>query len=588
VGLNLDAGRARAWAARRWRAEHKVCFWSMIMNHIPLLLLTLLGTASAAAGQPRFDAEALAKTIAPFCDEQTFAILHVNLWRIDGDQLVDKVVQFTKLPRDRVARDTDTFRQHLVAFKKAGGKDLFVAIRMADLPHGGIFVVPLYPESKADALQRLGELFGAGVKAHAVKLRDSLVFGDPRHLARLEKLQAKPSPALAKAFAAAGDATAQALLLIRAVPPPMIEQLLAYLSKELGDVPSTVLTRDMEWAAAGVELAPSVKIRLTVQAQDDKTAAALDVLSARLLKQTSELPPVRAFAPHLGQLLPALTPKAEKDRLVLTVEEPTLTAGLLPVMQKQRAQSGDMVHINHLKQVAVAMHSFQDTHNSLPPHASYDKNGKPLLSWRVHLLPFLEEDNLYQQFHLNEPWDSAHNRTLIPRMPEVYGPPPNSGVPEGKTTLMVPVGDDTVFPDRKGGTQFQDIVRGTSNTILIVEVTAPHAVIWTKPDDLNVTPSDPKEGLVEPGQAGIRAVFADGSFRRLPASITPDELWEMFTRGGPRQSDGAILSTSERTRFFGRPWLLAALVAVAVAVAGWFLARRFQPAESARAGRKAP
>ena len=556
------------------------------MNRTSLVLLVLLGVAPVAAAQPPFDPDALAKAVAPFCDEQTIAIFHVNVWQIDGDQLVDKVVQLTKLARDRVVRETATFRQNLAAFKDAGGKDLFVVISLADLPRPGVFVVPLYPESKVDALQRLGHLFEMGPKGQAVKLHDALVFGDPRNVARVTKLQVKPLPALAKAIAAAGDATAQALLLPRAAPPEMIEQLLAGLPKELGEVPSTVLTRDILWAAAGVELAPSPKVRLIVQAQDDKAAAALAALIARQLKQASEMPPVRAFVPNLKQLIPTLTPKLEGDHLVLTLEEPSLAAGLLPAMQKQRAQSGEVMHTNHLRQIAVAMWSFHDTHNSFPPHASYDKDGKPLLSWRVHLLPYLDEDNLYQQFHLNEPWDSAHNRTLIARMPEVYGPPPNSRVPEGKTLLMAPVGNDTVFPDRQGGTQIQDIVRGTSNTILLVEVTAPHAVIWTKPEDLNVTPTDPRKDLLEPGQAGIRAVFADGSFRRLPASTPPDTLWAMFTRGGPRQVDGAVLSTAEGTRLFGRPWLLAALVVVALAVTGWFLARRFRPGETARSERK--
>jgi hypothetical protein len=362
--------------------------------------------------------------------------------------------------------------------------------------------------------------------------------------------------------------------------------LLAYLPKELGEVPSTVLTRDTHWAVAGVDLATNVKLRLIVQSQDDKTAATLADLMGRLLKQASDIPPVRASVPNLKQLLPTLMPKVEGDRLVLTLEEPTWAAALLPAMQKQRAQSGEAVHTNHLKQIALAMHMFHDAHHSFPPHASYDKDGKPLLSWRVHILPFLEEDNLYQQFHLNEPWDSPHNRALISRMPEVYSPPPNSRVPEGKTVFMAPVGDDTVFPDRQGGTQIQEIARGTSNTILLVEVTAPHAVIWTKPDDLDVTPTDPRRDLLEPGQRGIRAVFADGSFRLLPASTPPDQLWEMFTRGGPRSGDGVVLSTAERTRLFGRPWLLASLVVVVLAIAGWFLARRFRPAEPARAERK--
>jgi hypothetical protein len=559
----------------------------MIMNRTPLLFLALLSVAPAAAAEPAFDPAVLAKKVAPFCDEKTIAIFHIDLWKIDGEQVVDKVVQFTKLPREQVARESAMVWQNVAAFKDAGGKDLFVVVSLADLPHAGLFVVPLYPESKVEALQRLRHLFEAGAKGEVVKLHDALVFGDARNLARVAKLQAKPVPALAQPFAAAGDTTAQALLLPRAAPPEMIKQALASLPRELGDVPSAALTRDINWAAAGVDLAPSPKVRLVIQSPDDKTAAALGELIARLLSKAGDMPPVRAFGPNLKQLVPVLTPKAEMDRLVLTLEEPTLAAILLPALKKQRAQSSETLHRNHLQQIAVAMISFHDDHHGFPPHASHGKDGKPLLSWRVHVLPYLGEDGLYQQFHLNEPWDSPHNRTLIPRMPEVFGPPPNSRVGEGKTLLVVPVGNETPFADRTGGTQMQDFVRGTSNTILAVEVAVPHAVIWTKPDDLNVTPADPLRDLVEPGQQGIRAVFADGSMRRLPASIPPESLWEMFTLGGPRSGDGVVLSSAERTSPFGRPWLLAALVVVALAFASWFVARRFRPREPARAERKA-
>jgi hypothetical protein len=558
------------------------------MNRISLVLLAILGAAPAAANEPRFDPEALTRAITPFCDEQTIAIVHINLWKVDRDQLVDKVVQFTKLARNQVARDTQPLWQDLAAFKAAAGKDAFVVASLADLPHAGFFVVPLYPDTRVDAVQGLGQLFKIGPRTQSARLHDALIFGDPQTLARLAKLQAKPSPALARAFAAAGDMTAQALLLPGAAPPEMIEQMLAGLPKELGEVPSSVLTRDILWAAAGVESAPHVKVRLVVQAQDAKAAAALGDLTVRQLKLASEMPPVRALFPNLGQLVPVLTPKVDGDRLVLTLEEPTLAAALLPVMQKTRAASGEAMHTNKLRQVAVAMHSFHDTHHCFPSHASYDRNGKPLLSWRVHLLPYLEEQHLYQQFHLDEPWDSAHNRALIPRMPQIYSPPPGARVVgEGKTVLMTPVGEETIFPDRTGGTQMQEIARGTSNTILLVEVTAPHAVIWTKPEDLNVNATDPLKGLFEPGQREVRAVFADGSFRPLPASIRPDELWEMFERGGPRQDTGFDLN-SGGTRPGGRPWLLAALLALTLAVSGSFLARYFLWPKRRRQSAKPP
>src|SRR5262249_51180323 len=76
--------------------------------------------------------------------------------------------------------------------------------------------------------------------------------------------------------------------------------------------------------------------------------------------------------------------------------------------------------VANLKAIAVAMHAYHDEHGYFPPAASYGKDGKPLLSWRVSLLPDLNEGDLYKQFHLAEPWDSPHNKTLLAKMPKVY------------------------------------------------------------------------------------------------------------------------------------------------------------------------
>src|SRR5260370_4929892 len=68
---------------------------------------------------------------------------------------------------------------------------------------------------------------------------------------------------------------------------------------------------------------------------------------------------------------------------------------------------------NNLKQIGLALHNYNDAYARLPAVANFDKQGKPLLSWRVHLLPFIEQEDLYKEFHLDEPWDSEHNKQLI-------------------------------------------------------------------------------------------------------------------------------------------------------------------------------
>src|SRR5262245_13708538 len=148
---------------------------------------------------------------------------------------------------------------------------------------------------------------------------------------------------------------------------------------------------------------------------------------------------------------------------------------------------------NNLKQIALAMHNYHDTYNMLPPAAICDKNGKPLLSWRVAILPYIEQDNLYKQFKLDEPWDSDHNKRLAMITVPTYMLPGDKTKRDFPSTYYrVFYGNDAMF-DLKNGTPFARITDGLSNVFMVVE--AADAVPWSKPDDLAYDPTQtPKLG----------------------------------------------------------------------------------------------
>ncbi len=141
-----------------------------------------------------------------------------------------------------------------------------------------------------------------------------------------------------------------------------------------------------------------------------------------------------------------------------------------------------------LKQISMAFLNYSDAHQGAwPAPALYDSAGRPLLSWRVAILPFLEEDVLYKQFHLDEPWDSPHNLALLPRMPQIYAAANGEAEPY-TTPFQAFVGPGTALEGP--GLRFpRDFPDGTSNTILIVE--ARDTVPWTKPADLPYDPNGP-------------------------------------------------------------------------------------------------
>jgi hypothetical protein len=206
-------------------------------------------------------------------------------------------------------------------------------------------------------------------------------------------------------------------------------------------------------------------------------------------------------------------------------------AGLtLPAVNAARTAARRTTSMNNLKQLLIALATYQDAHHSFPPACTVDKQGRPLLSWRVAILPYLDEEALYRQFHLDEPWDSPHNKQLIARMPPLFRSP-RSTAASGKTCYLAVRGKNTVFPGAEKVT-LSDIRDGLSNTIAIVEVNDTTAVEWTRPDDFQPDPKQPTKGLQNTWRGNFLAGFADGHVCSISVSVDAATLRAMFTRNG--------------------------------------------------------
>jgi len=180
---------------------------------------------------------------------------------------------------------------------------------------------------------------------------------------------------------------------------------------------------------------------------------------------------------------------------------------------------------NNLKQIGIALHNYHDVHGSFPVAKNPQNPAGSQLSWRVHILPFLEQGPLYQQFKLNEPWNSPHNMRLINQMPDTYRRPGSTAGP-GKTNYLGIDGPGGVM-ENGGGTKFRELIDGASNTVLVVEVEDRAAVTWTKPEDYRYNRNDPKRNLGG-WDGGFHVLFCDGAVMFISEHFNPQELLKMF------------------------------------------------------------
>jgi hypothetical protein len=210
-----------------------------------------------------------------------------------------------------------------------------------------------------------------------------------------------------------------------------------------------------------------------------------------------------------------------------------LVALLLPAVQAAREAARRNASMNNLKQLMLALLLYEDAHKAFPAHANYGADGKPLLSWRVHILPYLEQEPLYKEFHLDEPWDSEHNKKLIARMPALFVDPSSGLNPaEGKTSYLAVQGEGNFLTGTEAGRKISAISDGTSNTVALVQVSNDAAAVWTKPDDWTPDEDNPLVGTGEYHPGVFLAGFCDGHVSAISHEVDPAVWLSMLTIAG--------------------------------------------------------
>ena len=240
---------------------------------------------------------------------------------------------------------------------------------------------------------------------------------------------------------------------------------------------------------------------------------------------------------------------------------------------------------NNLKQIGIALHNYHDVYDSFPPAYVADENGKPIYSWRVLLLPFVDRDPLYQTYDLSQPWDSPENLALLKEMPPVYTCPARESYYDksGNTYYRAILGQGTAWPGQSSS-KISDFKDGAEVTIMVIEADA--GIPWTAPQDF--TPEEAAMSLASTDfeSAGHRGsdyfheyfygksvLFMDGVVKFAPFGLDQDFARELFTLddGKPERPFDQSLpgSISQVKTKWGNVILCAAFIILTVLPLPW-------------------
>ncbi len=331
-----------------------------------------------------------------------------------------------------------------------------------------------------------------------------------------------------------GEALTPIEPLLGQLPPPLAN--LARAAKSITLVETWLSIRQMLDAPVKLKLKLHTEKAEDAQQLAQASEAAMDfgfqLLQSQLSQSFDPEDPLQAASGQYtqrilqqiaGQLKPTIVEdtdvQIEGSAMGQVATNGVMVAMLLPAIQAARQAARRATSANNMKQLLLAMHLYaQDHGNRFPAPANYDADGKPLLSWRVHLLPYLDQEALYKQFHLDEPWDSAHNRTLIQQRPGVFM---NPMAPEpGKSVYMLVTGKNAPFTGKQGPA----LDDGVSRRVVLVEASEENALVWTQPGDWKFDPTKPIGGLGTYWNDSVQVGNGDGSIHRIPLDGDPDAV----------------------------------------------------------------
>ncbi len=309
-------------------------------------------------------------------------------------------------------------------------------------------------------------------------------------------------------------------------------------------VPWLELKRQLRWMQLSLTLQPQFKVKLRWQAKSNKVAEAVKTGIGERLTQLQEIAkpmdeaPPEAWQPLVHnarvKLIQSGIVSQDKQRIKFDSKlSPELSAKAYRTLNTAFALSDQRAErMATMKKVGMGILLFADRFGESMPRDICDTNGKPLMSWRVFILPVMDGGGkIYEQLRLDEPWDSPHNAPLLKQIdPRMFASNPKTPDGHADTLRVLGKGFGFVHGDPHKMVVFQDVTDGLHYTPMLVEVSPERSVPWAKPADYEWDPQKPTAGLGREGETYFDAVFGDATVRKVSKNESAETLRKLFGR----------------------------------------------------------
>ncbi len=576
--IYLQQGRSRLQPRHNVR-RFCACFGGSLNLPVSLLLCAVIGTFAGRQVQADEHSEALKK----YLTDDVIAVAYFDLARINPKALLEQAHQIgalDDLERTQYEPAASFAISQLELLQKSGIQFVYLLFRATDLsvdidppmivalntntsasstkspkvtpPMGPSIVIPLAPGTKAStaaaAVRKIVTLMPEPFRNLKVQAGDGVVFvtASERQMKRLmagnesnEKLETRD---LSAGWQAVGSGSAGLLVFGDNDSRRVIRELLPELPSPFDRLNGRLIADDLNWAGIQLTLPPNLNLKLEFETRNDQGNGVLAEAIRNGIDLLGSRPEFQSLMPDAERslVLRALQPVQSRTRTSVSLDDVTgdfdrVSRLLVPQVLKVREAARETQEMNNLRQLALAFHNYASAYGKFPRSDGKSEQYPAGLSWRVHLLPYLEQGELYKKFKLDEPWDSKHNFALIQQMPLCYRSPlgiNREANQNGQTIYQVPISPEAIFQPNADTAGFRDILDGSSNTIMLVATTPPAAAIWTKPDDWEVDLNNPWEGLKSPDRQQVAVALCDASVQRLSLTLKAESLRALITRSG--------------------------------------------------------